>query len=191
MVHQRSAGDTPSEWRTGADPESLVRGGPNVTFFLVYEKSKYHYMWDIIGPPAKRHWNGVSLTSRWWPNIECWLGSFVIFQVIRSSIAKKPYIFVIFSRGVRTPCTPPPPLWIRAWRIAGESLVGLHFKLYRMTLTNYYWILTCRTGTTLKCTCAVIHSSTGIKVARCRITTSTRCIYRRIVLTISVLYTFV
>ena len=24
--------------------------------------------------------NGVSLACRWWPNIECWLGSFVIFQ---------------------------------------------------------------------------------------------------------------
>ena len=33
------------------------------------------------------------------PNIECWLGSFVIFQGIRASIAKKPYIFVIFGGG--------------------------------------------------------------------------------------------
>ena len=32
-------------------------------------------------------------------NIECWLGSFVIFQGIRTSIAKKPYIFVIFQGG--------------------------------------------------------------------------------------------
>ena len=29
-------------------------------------------------------------------NIECWLGSFVIFQGIRT-IAKKPYIFVTFK----------------------------------------------------------------------------------------------
>ena len=32
-------------------------------------------------------------------NIECWLGSFVIFKVIRTSIAKKPYSFVIFRGG--------------------------------------------------------------------------------------------
>ena len=34
--------------------------------------------------------NGVSLACRWWPSIEFWLGSFVIFQVIRTSIAKRP-----------------------------------------------------------------------------------------------------
>ena len=36
------------------------------------------------------------------------------FQGIQTSIAKKPYIFVIFQGGggVRTPC---PLLWIRAW----------------------------------------------------------------------------
>ena len=43
------------------------------------------------------------------PNIEFWLGSFVIFQGIRISIAKKPFIFVISQGGVRTPCPPPPP----------------------------------------------------------------------------------
>ena len=42
--------------------------------------SKYHYKRAIIAPPAKRHLNGVSLACRWLPNIECWLGSFVIFQ---------------------------------------------------------------------------------------------------------------
>ena len=36
-----------------------------------------------------------------WPNIECWLGkcSFVIYQGIRNSIAKKPYILGIFEGG--------------------------------------------------------------------------------------------
>ena len=43
----------------------------------------------------------VSLAGRWWwwPNIECWLGSFVIFQGIRTSIAKKPFILWFFRRG--------------------------------------------------------------------------------------------
>ena len=37
-----------------------------------YRGSKYHYKWAIIGPPAKRHLNGVSLAGRWWwPTIEC------------------------------------------------------------------------------------------------------------------------
>ena len=54
--------------------------------------SKYHLEWAIIDPPAKRHLNGGSLPCRWWPNDDCWPGSCVIFQ------------------GVRTPG----PLWIRA-----------------------------------------------------------------------------
>ena len=65
------------------------------TFFFRWwgvEGSKYHYKQAIIGLP-------VSLACQWWPNIECWLGSFVIFQGIRTSIAKKPYIVVIFQVG--------------------------------------------------------------------------------------------
>ena len=60
-------------------------------FFLIWwgeEGSKYHYKRAII--------------------IECWLGSFVVFKRIWISIAKKPYIFVIFrGGGVRTPAPPP------------------------------------------------------------------------------------
>ena len=55
---------------------------------------------------SERHLNSVSLAGQWWPNIECWLGSFVVFQGIRTSIAKKPYVFVIFRRGVLTSCPP-------------------------------------------------------------------------------------
>ena len=39
-----------------------------------------------------------------WPNIECRLDSFVIFQGIQTSTAKQPYKFVIFQ-GVWTPWT--------------------------------------------------------------------------------------
>ena len=31
--------------------------------------------------------------------MECWLGGFVIFQGIPTSIAKEPYIFIIFQGG--------------------------------------------------------------------------------------------
>ena len=27
-----------------------------------------------IGPPAKRHLNGISLVGRWWAEIACWQG---------------------------------------------------------------------------------------------------------------------
>ena len=72
--------------------------------------SKYLYKRAIIGPPADRHLNGVSLAFLWWLNIECWPGSFVIFQGIWTRIAKKPYIFVIFQRGGGGVRTPGPPM---------------------------------------------------------------------------------
>ena len=87
------------------------------------------YKRAIIDPPAKRH---LTLVGRWWPNIECWLGSFVVLQGIRTSIAKKPYIFVIFQGGgVRIPA---PPLLIRTcyslalWKkFQGGVLTQFHF----------------------------------------------------------------
>ena len=87
--------------------------------------SKYHYKWAIIGPPVKRHLNDVSLVGRWWPNIECWLGIFVIFRGIRTSIAKKPNIFVIFQGGggFRTPCR---PLWIRPCILNKNQVLALY-----------------------------------------------------------------
>ena len=111
-----------------ADPESFVRGGPTffpffklwhfLLLFLVQEEergTKYHHKRAIISSPAKCHLNGISLECQWWPNIECRLGSFVIFQGIWTSIAKKPYIFGDFSCGGRDRLFPPPPPWIRAW----------------------------------------------------------------------------
>ena len=65
----------------------------------------------------------VSLACRCWPNIECWLGGFVIFQGIRTSIAKKPYIFVIFFRGGGSgPLYPPTP--------SGSAHVPLLFDFF-------------------------------------------------------------
>ena len=56
---------------TCADPESFVRGGPNLIafffFFLVDEGfedlNTTINEWAIIGPPAKLHLNGVSLAG--------------------------------------------------------------------------------------------------------------------------------
>ena len=36
--------------------------------------------WAIIGMPVRHHLIGVLPAGRLWPNISCWLGSFVIFQ---------------------------------------------------------------------------------------------------------------
>ena len=108
---------------------------------LIMEKSWNHifeFLWEpcISGPSSARqrnaiYLNGVSLACRWWPNIECWLGSFIVFQGIRTSIAKKSYIFVIFQRGSVLPAPPPPPhthLWIRA---CGSNVWKRHMRMTR------------------------------------------------------------
>ena len=76
----------------------------------------------IISQPAKRHLNGVSLAGRLWPNIECWLSSFVN---IRGSgpVLLRNHIYLWFSRGrgilepLSRPPPPPPPLSIHTWQI--------------------------------------------------------------------------
>ena len=92
------------------------RGSDTDNFFLYYfitllvEKSgvKYHYKGIIVGPPAKRHFNGVSLACRWWPNMECWFGSFAIFQGSGPVLPWDP-IFLWFFRGGGGPDPLPPP----------------------------------------------------------------------------------
>ena len=89
----------------------LCQRGSNFTSFLGFlegrdDPSKYHYKRAMIGLSAKRHLNGVWLACRQWPKIEFWLGSFVIFQGIRTRFAKKPYVFVIFQEGSRLPVPP-------------------------------------------------------------------------------------
>ena len=97
---------------TCTDSESFFQRGSKFDICFSWwgeEGSKYHSKRTMIRPPAKHHLNDVSLACRWWPNIECWLGSYVFFQGIRTNIAKKPYMYVIFQGGVPSP----PPLWIR------------------------------------------------------------------------------
>ena len=104
--------------KTWADPKSFVRGGPLFrlfSFFLKVIEWREDPITTISAQSSVRQWNGVSLACRWWPNTECWLGSFVIFQGIRTSIAKKPYIFVI-NQGWSRPLVPS-PLWIHAWKM--------------------------------------------------------------------------
>ena len=95
-----------------ADPESFVRGSyfDNVFFYSWWGEgwSKYHYKRAIIGPPAK-HFFCLSLACQWWL---AW--RLCDLQGIWTSIAEKPYIFVIFQGGSGPPV---PPLWIRQWMV--------------------------------------------------------------------------
>ena len=59
----------------------------------------YHYKRAIIGPPVKRHQNGVSLACRCWSHIESWFGSSVIFQGIGPILLRNLNVFAIFQRG--------------------------------------------------------------------------------------------
>ena len=73
--------------------------------------SKYHYKRAIISQPAKRHLNGISLACRWWPNMECLLGSLLIFQGIRTSLLRNALIFLWFFKGwVPDPLPLDPPI---------------------------------------------------------------------------------
>ena len=64
------------------------------------------------GPSSARHRFAGRLMMT---NIKCWHASFVIFTGIWTSIAKKPYSFLIFQEG-RGSFPPPPHLWIRTWK---------------------------------------------------------------------------
>ena len=53
-------------------------------------------------------------------NIECWLGSFVIFVNflgIKTNIAKKPYTFCYFSGGGGGGPETPAPIWVCACHV--------------------------------------------------------------------------
>ena len=103
---------------------------------------------NIKSRPSSAHQrNAIQIVFRW-PNIECRLGSFVIFHGIQTSIDNQPYSFVIFQggRGSR----PPVPLWICAWWvtrtnnkdmqpvcIVAEQLLALSNVIFQMGLNTY------------------------------------------------------
>ena len=88
------------------DPESFVREGPTLTSFFLFV-----FLVDEGREDPNTSISGPSSACQRMPmmaNIECWLSSLVIFQEIRTSIARKPYIFVILQGGrVWTPVPPP------------------------------------------------------------------------------------
>ena len=88
------------------DPKSFVRWGPTLTTFFSLMR-EYHYLRAIIGPPAKRHLNGVPLAGRC-PNMECWIDSCVILRGYGPVLLRNP-IFLQFSRGGGGSGPPVPP----------------------------------------------------------------------------------
>ena len=80
----------------------------NVFFRFLFDEGKEDPKSTKAGHhrPASETPHGVSLAGRWWPNIECWLGSFFDFSAVQTSVAKKPYIFCDFSGG-SDPLSPP------------------------------------------------------------------------------------
>ena len=107
-------------------------------FFLVDEEggSKYHYKRAIIRLSVKHHSNGVSLACRWWPNIECWLGNFVIFRGSGQVLPGNP-IFLWFFRGGPDPCPPPPPLWTLHSLISVIVVHNLSRTLYMLATSQF------------------------------------------------------
>ena len=97
----------------------LMRGsrkfseGSNKVFFFVLVDTGRE---DPITTKIKLPFNGDSLASRWWPDIDCRLGSSVLFQGIRTSIAKEPHSSVIFlvCVGGGGQSRSSPHLWVRA-----------------------------------------------------------------------------
>ena len=95
---------------TSTDPESFFRGGPTLRMFffflLLFLVNEWIQMPLKSGHHRPAREAGEPMIAQHW--MLAWY--LCDFFVIRTSIAKKTYIFAIFQVGVRTPC---PPLWIR------------------------------------------------------------------------------
>ena len=117
-----------SMWISSEDPENFVRGGPTLTTVFLVEEGREYPNTTISWSLSDRHRNAIEMAIRW-PYIECWLGSFLIFQGILTSIAKKSYSSVNF-RGEDPDPLPPPP--------AGSAHVYRFTKnaLYKMSLST-------------------------------------------------------
>ena len=55
----------------------FFRRGPNFDYVFLVDLERESPN-PIISGPSSGHLNGVLLAGRWWSNIECWLGSFVM-----------------------------------------------------------------------------------------------------------------
>ena len=58
---------------------------------------------------TKYHLNGVSLVCQLWPNIQCWLGSFMILRGSKPVLLRSPPALQFSRGGGSDPSAPPPP----------------------------------------------------------------------------------
>ena len=105
-----------------------ILGWPSVNVtFQIPLKAGYH--WSTSKTPFKLR----LLADRCWlSNIECWVGSFVIFLGIRTNIAKELYSFVIFQGGGPDLS----PLWMRACLCSGVSSTYEQVYLLKLPFQN-------------------------------------------------------
>ena len=75
--------------------------GPTLTPFVLLDEGR-----DDPNDSISGRLNGVSLACRCWPNIACWLGSFVIDQGFRTSIGRNLCLALWFSGWGTWPSVP-------------------------------------------------------------------------------------
>ena len=71
-----------------ADPESFVRGGPNLTFFFCFlvVDGREDRNTTLSGPSSARQRNAIQMAFRWC-DIECWLlYMLILFVTLISTI---------------------------------------------------------------------------------------------------------
>ena len=99
-------------------------------FFLKGERIQISQKAGYHRPASETPLNGVSLACQWWPNVECWLGSFENFRGSGPVLLRNSIFFVIFT-GMwgGGGSGPPVPLWIRAWDQTMSTLIEICWKL--------------------------------------------------------------
>ena len=85
----------------------------------------------IVGPPAKRHLNGVWLGCRWWPNVECWLGSFENFRGSGPVLLR--YSLFLWFSGPPDPC----PAWDWPMYTENPSYCAHRLCVLSIACTNF------------------------------------------------------
>ena len=79
-------------------------------------------------PASETPLNGVSLACWWWPNVECWLGSFENFRGSGPVLLRNSMFLWFFRWGGRGVPDPLSPLWIRAWDRTKSTLIEIYWK---------------------------------------------------------------
>ena len=119
----------PSVCQSCADPESFVRGGPTLTTFLI-DEGRDDPNTTLIGPSlASQRFAGVPMMAQHWMLV----GSFVIFQGIRTCIAKEPNSLVLFHGVGSEPPAPPSGSahGVNAWSVIVAFPSRIYWDQYR------------------------------------------------------------